>query len=25
LISGWFSKSFTFMLLALYDGTTAQL
>ena len=23
--SGWFSKSFTFMLLALYDGTTAQL
>ena len=25
LISGWFSKSFTFMLLALYDVTTAQL
>ena len=25
LISGWFGKSFTFMLLALYDGTTAQL
>jgi len=25
LISGWFGKGFTFMLLALYDGTTAQL
>ena len=25
LISGWFCKSFTFMLLALHDGTTAQL
>ena len=25
LISGQFNKSFTFMLLALYDGTTAQL
>ena len=25
LISGWFCKSFIFMLLALYDGTTAQL
>ena len=25
LISGKFDKYFTFMLLALYDGTTAQL
>ena len=25
LISGWFCKSFTFMLLTLHDGTTAQL
>ncbi len=25
LISGWFGKGFTFMLLTLHDGTTAQL
>ena len=25
VISGWFCKSFTFMLLTLHDGTTAQL
>ena len=25
LISGWFGKGFTFMLLTLYDGITAQL
>ena len=25
LISGWFGNGFTFMLLTLHDGTTAQL